>query len=108
MTFADAQIRVLDGHGKAPERDHLAAMGDVQVVERGPLQSIAGGGGAIGSASALYLLTWGQALDGTKTLSYPWALPVAFADAILEFSTAARTAESANALTSRDMSPPQA
>ena len=57
VTLAYAQIRVLHGHREPPEGHHLAAIGNVQVVECGSLHSIAGGG-ATGSASALELLTW--------------------------------------------------
>lgn len=33
MGFADAEVGVLDWHGVAGERDHFAAMADVEIVE---------------------------------------------------------------------------
>lgn len=53
-------------------------------------------------------MTISEALNATETLSDPWAPPIAFAGGVLELSAAARMTKSANALTSREMSPPQA
>ena len=42
VAFADAEVRVLDWHRVASERDHFCAMLEMEVVEAGPLQACFG------------------------------------------------------------------